>query len=106
MHTFDIVLKIHFFSVNRFDSVIYSTILIMRSKFKWGPTIQQNNSVIYVVNLGAEVKRFTHRQCKVFNTMSIPQERGGGNGGASKCKIEARQKSQTFSTNDVIHLTR
>ena len=27
---------------------------------------QQNNIVIYVVNLGAEAKRFTHRRCKVL----------------------------------------
>ena len=27
---------------------------------------QQNNNVIYVVNLGAEAKRFTHRRCKVL----------------------------------------
>ena len=44
MHNFDIV--------NRFDSVIYGTILIIRSKFKWGPTIrQENDNVIYVVIL-------------------------------------------------------
>ena len=35
---------------------------------------QQNNNVIYVVNLGAEAKRFTHRRCKVLT-------RGGGEGG-------------------------
>ena len=27
---------------------------------------QQNNNVIYVVNLRAEAKRFTHRRCKVL----------------------------------------
>ena len=53
---------------------------------------QQNNNVIYVVNLGAEAKRFTHRRCKVLTR-----------GGASKFEIEARQKLQNFSTNDVTH---
>ena len=38
------------------------------------------------------------------NTMSVPQEREGV--GASKCKIEARQKLQNFSTNDGIHQNR
>ena len=33
---------------------------------------QQNNNVIYVVNLGAEAKRFTPRRCKVLT------RRGGG----------------------------
>ena len=60
---------------------------------------QQNNNVIYVVNLGAEAKRFTHRRCKVLT-------RGGGGGGASKLEIEARQKLQNFSTNDVTHQNR
>ena len=63
---------------------------------------QQNNNVIYVVNLGAEGKRFTHRRCKVLT-------RGGGGGGgdgASKFEIEARQKLQNFSTNDVTHQNR
>ena len=59
---------------------------------------QQNNNVIYVVNLGAEAKRFTHRR-------SIDM-RGGGGGGASKLEIEARQKLQNFSTNDVTHQNR
>ena len=59
---------------------------------------QQNNNVIYVVNLGAEVKRFTHRRCKVLT-------RGGG-GGAFKFEIEARQKLQNFSANDVTHQNR
>ena len=36
--------------------------------------IQQNNNVIYVVDLGAEAKLFTHRRCKVLT-------RGGGGGG-------------------------
>ena len=36
---------------------------------------QQNNNVIYVVNLGAEAKRFTHRRCKALT------RRGGGRGG-------------------------
>ena len=35
---------------------------------------QQNNNVIYVVNLGAEAKRFTPRRCKVLT------RRGGGGG--------------------------
>ena len=35
---------------------------------------QQNNNIIYVVNLGAEAKRFTHRRCKVLTL-------GGGGGG-------------------------
>ena len=65
---------------------------------------QQNNNVIYVVNLGAEAKRFTHRRCKVLT-------RGGGEGGrggdgAFKFEIEARQKLQNFSTNDVTHQNR
>ena len=42
---------------------------------------QQNNNVIYVVNLGAEAKRFTHRRCKVLT------RRGGGGDGASKFEI-------------------
>ena len=41
------------------------------------------------------------------DTMSVPQEREGGGGvGASKCKIDARQKLQNFSTNDGIHPNR
>ena len=59
---------------------------------------QQNNNVIYVVNLGAEAKRFTHRRCKVLTR--------GGADGASKLEIEARQKLQSFSTNDVTHQNR
>ena len=39
---------------------------------------QQNNNVIYVVNLGAQAKRFTHRQCKV---LTLGGEGGGGGGG-------------------------
>ena len=39
------------------------------------------------------------------DTMSVPQERERGVG-ASKCKIEARQKLQNFSTNDGIHQNR
>ena len=62
---------------------------------------QQNNNVTYVVNLGAEAKRFTHRRCKV-----LTRGGGGGEGGASKFKIEARQKLQNFSTNDVTHQNR
>ena len=64
---------------------------------------QQNNIVIHVVNLGAEAKRFTHRRCKVLT------RRGGGAGGRwgiSKFQIEARQKLQNFSTNDVTHQNR
>ena len=92
MHTFDIVLKKHFLSVNRCDSVIYGTILIMRSKLKWGPTIQQIDSVIYVVNLGAEAKRFTHRRCKVL-TLSIPQEgEWGGNLPKKGCATSAKSR--------------
>ena len=61
---------------------------------------QQNNKVIYVVNLGAEAKRFTHRRCKVLT-------RGGGGGdGAFNFEIEARQKLQNFSTNNVTHQNR
>ena len=60
---------------------------------------QQNNNVIYVVNLGAEAKRFTHRRCKVLT-------RGGGGDEASTFEIEARQKLQNFSTNDVTHQNR
>ena len=44
---------------------------------------QQNNNVIYVVNLGAEAKRFAHRRCKVLT-------RGGM--GLFKFEIEARHK--------------
>ena len=58
---------------------------------------QQNNNVIYVVNLGAEGKRFTHRRCTGG---------GGGGDGVSKFEIEARQKLQNFSTNDVTHQNR
>ena len=39
---------------------------------------QQNNIVIYVVNLGAEAKRFTHTRCKVLT------RRGGGGGGGGR----------------------
>ena len=46
---------------------------------------QQNNNVIYVVNLGAEAKRFTHRRCKVLT-------RGGG---ASKFEIEGHLSSKS-----------
>ena len=53
---------------------------------------QQNNIVIYVVNLGAEAKRFTHRRCKVLTR-----------DGASKFEIDARQN---LSTNDVTHQNR
>ena len=62
---------------------------------------QQNNNVIYVVNLGAEAKRFTDRRCKV-----LTRGGGGGGDGASKHEIEARQKLQNFSTNDVTHQNR
>ena len=64
---------------------------------------QQNNNVIYVVNLGAEAKRFTHRRCKVLTRWGGG---GGGADGASKLEIEARQKLQSFSTNDVTHQNR
>ena len=60
---------------------------------------QQNNNVIYMVNLGADSKRFTPRRCKVLT-------RKGGGDGASKFEIEARQKLQNFSTNDVTHQSR
>ena len=59
---------------------------------------QQNNNVIYVVNLGAKAKRFTHRRCKALTRR--------GWDGASKFEIEARQKLQNFSTNDVTHQNR
>ena len=83
----------------------------MRSKLKWG---QQNNNVICVVNLGAEGKRFTHKRCKVLTQCQFLKRGGGGGGmGASpkyrmcgKCKIEIRQKSQNFSTNDAIRQNR
>ena len=55
----------------------------MRSKLKWGPTIQQNNNVIYVVNLGGEAKQFIHRQCKVLTQCQF-LKRGGGMGGISQ----------------------
>ena len=55
--------------------------------------IQQNNNVIYVVNLGAEAKRFTHRRCKILTQCQFlkrerekererdrERERGGGGG--------------------------
>ena len=51
----------------------------MRSKLKWGPTIQQNNNLIYLVNLGAEAKQ----AMQSIDTMSIPQEGGGGGGWGS-----------------------
>ena len=47
---------------------------------------QQNNNVIYVVNLGAEAKR--------WQMQSIDTRGGGGRDGASKLEIEARQKLQ------------
>ena len=37
---------------------------------------QQNSNVIYVVNLGAEAKRFTHRQCKVLGHLSLKSRPG------------------------------
>ena len=49
-------------------------------KIKVG-TIQQNNNVIYRVNLEAEAKRFTHRHTQTMHSidiLSIPQEGGGG----------------------------
>ena len=44
---------------------------------------QQNNNVTYVVNLGAEAKRFTHRRCKVLT-------RGGGGGGMGPLSSKSR----------------
>ena len=55
----------------------------MRSKLKWGPTIQQNHNMIYVVNLGAEAKRFTHRRCKVLIQCQFLKRGGGGGGWAN-----------------------
>ena len=47
-------------------------------------SVQQNNNVIYVVNLGAEAKRFTHKMMQSIDTLSIPQGgEGSGGGGAS-----------------------
>ena len=75
--------------------------------------IQQNNNVIYVVNLGAEAKRFTHRRCKVFTQCQF-LKRGGGDGGISLIKdVQQMQnrgqakitKFQSY-TNDVIHQNR
>ena len=45
--------------------------------------IQQNNNVIYVVDLGAEAKLFTHRRCKVLT-------RGGGGGGMGHLSSKSR----------------
>ena len=53
----------------------------MRSKLKWGPTIQQNNNVIYVVNLGAEAETIYTQALQSIGTKSIPQEGGGGDRG-------------------------
>ena len=58
----------------------------MRSKLKWGPTIQQNNNVIYVVNLGAEAKRFTHRRYKVLTQSQFLKREGRGIGGIPQIK--------------------
>ena len=43
--------------------------------------IQLNNNVIYVVNLGTEAKRFTHRRCKVLTQCQFLNGGGGGGGG-------------------------
>ena len=56
----------------------------MRSKLKWGPTIQQNDNVIYVVNLGAEAKRFIHRRCKVLTQCQFLKRGGVVGGGISQ----------------------
>ena len=50
---------------------------------------QQNNNVIYVVNLGAEAKRFTHRRCKVLT-------RGGGGGGEMEPQISKSRPGKSF----------
>ena len=52
----------------------------MRSKLKWGPTIQQNNNVIYVVNLGTEAKRFTHGIQSIDTIDAVNSSRGGDRG--------------------------
>ena len=44
----------------------------------------QHNNVIYVVNLGAEAKRFTHRRCKVLT------RGGGGGGGMGHLSLKSR----------------
>ena len=64
----------------------------MRSKLKWGPTIQQNNKVIYVVNLGAEVKRLTHRRYKVLTQSQFL--RGGDRGHLPNKGCAASAKSR------------
>ena len=51
---------------------------------------QQNNNVIYVVNLGAEAKRFSHRRCKVLT-------RGGGGGGGELSSKSRPGKSYKIS---------
>ena len=69
---------------------------------------QENNIVIYVVSLGAEAKRFTHRRCKVFTRWGgkVGEGKVEEGDGESKFEIEARQKLQHFSTNDVTHQNR
>ena len=49
----------------------------MRSKLKWGRTIQQNNNVIYLVNL----KAIYTQAMQSIDTMSVPQEEEEGEGG-------------------------
>ena len=61
----------------------------MRSKLKWG---QQNNNVIYVVNLGAEAKRFTHRRCKVLTQWQFLKRGDGGGGHLPNIGCEASAK--------------
>ena len=46
---------------------------------------QQNNNVTYVVNLGAEAKRFTHRRCKVLT-------RGGEGGGEGMGPLSSKSR--------------
>ena len=59
----------------------------MRSKLKWGPTIQQNNNVIYVVGQSGSWDETIYKQAmQSIDTMSIPQEGGWGhlpNGGCA-----------------------
>ena len=53
----------------------------MRSKLKWGPTIQQNNNVIYVVGESGSLGETIYTQAiQSIDTMSIPQEGRGGGG--------------------------
>ena len=61
MQTFDIMLKIHRPSVNRFDKDIF---LVRFNHSNQVVMIQQKYGAITGVNYRVDTKRFTHRRCK------------------------------------------